>query len=620
MTALLRSPAEIGFRIRQELVNLRQWVRPPKASFTAGFAPRSLTPDASEIAAVLAGTAFEKEVIRLAADIRRHRFPLLGLTLETGPEIRWRRDYPRGIETGLGYFRLIPYLDAERAGDHKVICELNRHQHLVTLAQAYLFTGDVANIQEISAQLECWFAQNPFARGINWASALEVAFRALSWMWVYQLAGPKLPASLRTKLLQEIYCHGCFLENNLSFYFSPNTHLLGEALTLHALGLFFAPLARAAEWERLGAQVMREQMDRQISQDGSHFEQSTYYHVYALDMFLLHAILARPDGWYMERLRCMARYLHSVLGPARALPFLGDDDGGRLFHPYGPRERFGRATMATASLVLHEPAWEWDAEDLNSQAVWWLGADVFQQNPRVGSWKSELFRNSAMVMVSGENQVIVKTAGFGPRNAGHSHSDVLSIVARSGDEEILIDPGTYAYVGEPHWRDWFRGLEAHNCVRIDGLDQATAAGPFHWAKLPQVNIISSETSDERDVVEAECRYAGFAHRRRVEFQKPDLVVVADEINGPPGEHSVEQLWHLGSPDARACLFLSDEAETSESWRSSVFGEKHPATMVRVLRKGVLPIRLEARISLRQPKKVEDHMRSSSNLFATISQE
>ena len=31
----------------------------------------------------------------------------------------------------------IPYLDPLQVGDHKVVWELNRHQHLVTLAQEY---------------------------------------------------------------------------------------------------------------------------------------------------------------------------------------------------------------------------------------------------------------------------------------------------------------------------------------------------------------------------------------------------------------------------------------------------------------------------------------------------
>ena len=101
-----------------------------------------------------------------------------------------------------------------------------------------------------------------------------------------------MPAEFRARWLHMLYLHGCHLANNLSFYFSPNNHLVGEALALHALGLFFAGFQRAARWERLGARVMREQMDRQIRADGSSFEQSTYYQVYLLDMFRLHAVLA----------------------------------------------------------------------------------------------------------------------------------------------------------------------------------------------------------------------------------------------------------------------------------------------------------------------------------------
>jgi hypothetical protein len=40
-----------------------------------------------------------------------------------------------GCETAPNYFRRIPFLDTSRAGDHKIIWELNRHQHLVVLAQ-----------------------------------------------------------------------------------------------------------------------------------------------------------------------------------------------------------------------------------------------------------------------------------------------------------------------------------------------------------------------------------------------------------------------------------------------------------------------------------------------------
>ena len=296
----MRTAREIAFRLKQEFINAYQCTRPPDVTLDPNFKPRIKLPDPATVAAALQGTAFAEQVRSLAEQIRQHRFPILGLTIDTGPEIPWRRDHTSGVESGLSYFRRIPYLDTRRSGDHKVIWEPNRHQHLVLLAQAFCLTGDAVYLGEIRAQLESWFAANPYNRGINWASALEVAFRTLSWIWTYHLAGEKMIAEFRMKWLRQLYQHGCHLENNLSFYFSPNTHLLGEALALHALGLFFTGLPRAVRWEQLGARVMREQMERQVHADGSHFEQATYYHLYVTDMFLLHAILAMPDREYLD--------------------------------------------------------------------------------------------------------------------------------------------------------------------------------------------------------------------------------------------------------------------------------------------------------------------------------
>ena len=149
----------------------------------------ALLPDASAVAAALRGTNYAAEVARIADQILLHRFPILGVTVETGPAIDWRRDYLNKVSTGTPYFRRVPYLDFSRAGDHKVIWELNRHQHLTLLAQAFLLTGRREYLDEAFRQIESWLDANPFLRGINWASALEVAFRALSWAWLWHMAG-----------------------------------------------------------------------------------------------------------------------------------------------------------------------------------------------------------------------------------------------------------------------------------------------------------------------------------------------------------------------------------------------------------------------------------------------
>src|ERR1700722_1825828 len=249
-----RSPQEIAFRLRQETRNLVLFAQPPALPINANQAAAPF-PNLQAAVQALQGTRAADAITTWATQILQHRFPLLGVEIETGPEIHWRRDYVSGKATPPSYFRTIPYLDPARAGDHKIIWELNRHQHLVLLAQAHLLTGQAAFLNEIERQLESWFQQNPFQRGINWASALEVAFRSLSWMWIDHLAGAGMQSALRHTLREGLYRQALHLEANLSVYFSPNTHLLGEAVALHALGLMFRGVAGAETWEHRGAQV-----------------------------------------------------------------------------------------------------------------------------------------------------------------------------------------------------------------------------------------------------------------------------------------------------------------------------------------------------------------------------
>jgi hypothetical protein len=595
----VRSPAEIRFRLRQEIGDLSMLLFPPVLNSPVPTGPSRLLPDCVKVAAALRGTPFAADVVRTADEILEHRFPVLGLVIETGPAIDWRRDYLHGVSTGTPYFRRSPYLDFSRAGDHKVVWELNRHQHLPLLAQAFLLTGNRAYLDEAFAQLGGWLAANPFLRGINWASALEVAFRALSWTWLWQIAGREMPEPLRARFLTELYRHGRFLELNLSIYFSPNTHLLGEAVALHALGVLFPAFPRAARWAETGGRIVEEQMQRQVREDGSHFEQSAYYHVYAVDFFLFHRLLAKPPAFYEEGVLRMAEYLDALTGSCGTLPLIGDDDGGRLFHPYGERVGFGRASLATCAVLFDRPEWLRDREDLACQAAWWLGPEALEQRRSEAPLPaSRLFADAGTaVMAAREVHVVIKAGSFGEGSGGHSHSDALSLTVRLAGREILIDPGTFTYVGDPVERNRFRGTAAHNTVRVDGRDQAIPAGPFRWNEKPVVTIRSWSTSAEQDFLDAACAYAGFVHRRRVLFAKPRLLILLDTVEGPAGEHTLEQFWHLASLADAARFSFSAPAKTTESWRSRALCSKEAGPALVVAIRGPLPAHIATVIDL-----------------------
>lgn len=590
----MRSPREIVFRLKQELRNLELLKFPPKYHADAA-SPLASLPAPRPVAHQLRNTEFAATLLQTAGDILAHRFPLLGFTIDTGREIDWRRDYVHQLATGTQYFRFIPYLDAARAGDHKNIWELNRHQHLVLLAQAFLLTDRAVYLDEIFSQLNSWWRQNPYQRGINWTSALEVAFRAFSWLWLYHFIAPDMPSDFRSRFLESLYQHAWHIENNLSFYFSPNTHLLGEAVVLDALGRLFPLFPRARQWTQLGNETVLAQLKRQVQADGSHFEQSTYYHVYALDMFLFHAIISSPSRGYLDALARMADFVHAIIGPERLLPFLGDDDGGRWFHPYGSREKFGRATLATCSTLLRRPDWTFDTEDLYPQAAWWLGRT---EGSASAANQSRFFRDSGLALLESSSGRVMMDAGrFGPGRAGHSHSDSLSLIASAVGQPILVDSGTYTYVGDPQLRNAFRGSAAHSTVRVDGHDQAIPLGPFWWDDPPAVNALSWQSTDDHDEILGECRYAGIIHRRLVRFVKPHLVFILDFIDGPAGSHDLEQFWHLASPDSRANVSLASAAEEFDCWHSPVFGNKEHSRCLVVRRTTTLPATFAAAIVL-----------------------
>jgi len=603
----MRNLKEISFRLRQEVANVvLLFVSSPRD--LCAEAPLEGLPSPTAVADAIRQTPYAVGVVDLADQILGGRIPVFATEIRYGPTIAWQRDPLRGTEAPRRYFRFIPYLDPEASGDHKWIWEINRHQHLVLLAQAFVITGRSIYFDEVIRQLEHWWTENLFHRGINWASALEVAFRALSWTWIWHFLGASMSPEFRRRFLAELYRHGLHLQYNLSIYFSPNTHLLGEAVALHAIGRLFPEFPRALTWRKLGRDIVRHEMKAQVRRDGSHCEQSTYYHVYALDLFLFHEILEDVTDDYRDGLSRMTDFLASVVHANGDLPLLGDDDGGRVFHPFGSRAQFARDTLATASLTQDKSVAPYSERDVEGVAIWWLGPEKCRivKLPNILR-QSRVFSDSGLVVMQrGDVSALFDAGPFGSWSAGHSHADTLSLIVSRGGEEILVDPGTYTYM-DPDWRNAFRGTAAHNTVRIDGKNQAVPGGPFRWMDQPEVRLIHFSNTLGQDCAIAVCHYGGFTHKRTVQFNTGTEFDILDELEGPPGEHLVEQFWHVGAVVQQttpgewrighAADLSVEGGQLEQAWRSRVFGSKEASCVVVVRRRIAFPASLRAQLRL-----------------------
>ena len=192
--------AELRDRVRQELARRRDGFLSlagfdfaPKTRSSSGgthahffFGPAAVDPILADLRQRLPGRV--DQIIQQAEKICRHHFDLLGYEdLEYGSPIDWHLDAVHGKRAGRKTFYKVRYLDFAEVGDSKVTWELNRHQHFVTLAKAYRLTGSPRFADEVLRQWRHWWAENPYPRGINWASSLEVSFRSLSWLWTFHL-------------------------------------------------------------------------------------------------------------------------------------------------------------------------------------------------------------------------------------------------------------------------------------------------------------------------------------------------------------------------------------------------------------------------------------------------
>src|SRR5262245_3504148 len=407
----------------------------------------------------------------------------------------WQYDPVHDRRPPVSFWSTVPYLDPS-SGDHKIIWELNRHHHWLALGRAYWLTGDAKYRTRAIAELTSWMRSNPPLIGINWASMLELAFRSLSWIWALQFfaADDDAPTPWIVDLLLGLDRQLAHVEQNLSYYFSPNTHLLGEALGLYVAGRALPELAASRRRAATGRRVLVNEIARQIAIDGGHCERSAHYHRYALDFYLLALAVARITGDPVaadfepacDRLASAARLLANDDG---RLPHLGDDDGGALVPIFGREADDARGSLAIAAAMLHHP--QVQIGD-TPEDVYWMSGDVRSvQTPqaRFVIPSGALPDTGYYVSRSPDGDHLVIDAGpHGYQNGGHAHADALSLTLTCGGVPLLVDPGTASYTTDAELRDRMRSSAMHNTVTIDGRSQSVPNGPFHWKRTANARV------------------------------------------------------------------------------------------------------------------------------------
>ncbi|MGH7713435.1 MAG: alginate lyase family protein, partial [Gemmatimonadaceae bacterium] len=534
-------------------------------------------PEATARAIRAVDPAYAERAVKRADDALGGRFDLLGYRdLPFGWPIDWHYDPVSGIRVPRQHWSAISYLDPAVAGDHKVVWELNRQQWLVDLGAAWWLTGDERYGRGMVTLLSEWMDANPPKRGVNWASSLEVAFRAMSWVWALEFLrnSPLLDAATLARLTKYVVLHGRHLERYLSTYFSPNTHLTGEALGLFYLGTYFPELSQAARWRELGQAVLIDQLPRHVLRDGVYFEQSVHYHRYTVDFYTHFWLLDEVNGGTLRveiapQLDALLEHVQCLTRGDGSVPLFGDEDGGRLFLLDARPINDLRGMLATGAVLLERKDFAFVAGEPTAEVVWLAGPDAAERFHSLGrsapEYASRAFEHGGVyVMRDGwgtdANHIVVDCGPHGAMNCGHAHADALSFELALRGRAVFVDPGTYTYSVDPRERDAFRSTAAHNAATVDGANSSDPDGPFHWRRIAASRVMAFRSDRDGRGAYFEGSHDGFEHlpspvryRRSVDFDAVDgCVVVIRDVFDCASQHSATLTFQC-APDIEAVL-------------------------------------------------------------------
>lgn len=528
-------------------------------------------------------SAFERTVER-ATRIRAGRFDLLGLRdLDFGAPPDWHLEPVAGVRAPEEHWSRIAYLDPRVAGDKKITWELNRHGYFTTLGRAYLYTGDEIHAETFAAHLAGWMDANPPKQGINWASSLEVSFRAIAWLWAFHFFrdSKHLTPALFARALKFLHVHALHLETYLSTYFSPNTHLTGEALGLFYIGTVLPELRHAARWRAIGRKVFLDTLARHVQADGVYFEQASHYHRYTADFCLHFHLLAELNGDapppdFRERLLLLLDHLTFITKPDGETPRYGDDDGGRFVTLDEAAQTDFRSTLRTAAALLSREDYKYvgllgakdkDEEgdvgaatfEMIEETAWLLGAEGVARFDDLDACPpletSRAFRSSGYCVMrdswtSRANYMLIDGGAHGAGSSAHAHADALSFELAAHGRTLLVDPGTYTYTQSPHARNEFRQTSAHNTLTLDGESSSVPATAFAWQQVAEVSTekwIAATCFDFfRGTHDGFMRLASPArHTRSVLFIKENYWIIRDRVE-TAGAHRYDLHFHFAA--------------------------------------------------------------------------
>ena len=512
--------------------------------------------------------------IDLISQFQKYKnFEFFGLTIDLENKINWHLDIQSGKTFPLKFSKDIDIRSGEY-GNAKIVWEINRLQFLLPLAVKYRLTNDEVDLQSWISLVKSWVRENPYLKGINWYSNIEINIRLIVWYFCWQILfgddrlkkNDEFIRFTKEVWLPIIYDHCVYSNNNPSKYSSANNHLIAEYS-----GLFIAsvcwPFKEADKWNVYAQNGLEKEIIKQHSENGINKEEASEYIQFITDFFLIPFAIAEKRAiqfseTYKKSLYKICEYVQNLLDIKGGFVKYGDEDDGKvLIASADPHFNNFLSILISGAILFKEKQFKKNYNKFDFKNWLIMGEQGRSIYDTLGNNNNELksafynddghfiFRKTYKENPDKEIYLHLDAAPLGFLSiAAHGHADALSIILTLDGNPILVDAGTYTYHTEKEWRKYFVSTVAHNTICIDNINQAEYIGPTMWLQHYEVDVLNITQQENIETVSA--KHNGYSkidcyHERTIEFNREkEFFVITDDVSVNDEPHIIFQPWHL----------------------------------------------------------------------------
>jgi len=346
----------------------------------------------------------------------------------------------------------------------------------LTQEDSYDFSEIIDDYITKQEEIKTGFEPFPMSlRGINWIKYLNYN----------KINNPKIDDTL--------YAQYYRLKDNLEY------HLLGNHLLENAFSLLFAAYYFQDKVLYLKAkEILLNELEEQVLDDGGHFELSPMYHQIMLFRLLDVVNLVQNNKWkndellmfLIQKAELMLSWLENITYRNGDIPLVNDSTNG----------------IAPSSKELFTYA---------------LSLNIL-------SVKRPLSSSGYRKIVKENYEALVDVGSIGAAYIpGHVHSDTLSFEIYKNDKPFIVDTGLSTYQSNER-RLIERSTSSHNTVEINGLNQTQVWGGFRVAKRANILYLEEKENYIRAAHDGYSKY-NIIHSRVWKFREEEIVIV-DSLN------------------------------------------------------------------------------------------